>query len=98
LLKRTLMALLAEQGVDQSIGPDGPVVRMIDCEIVRTAFYTQTVAEGPPEQKAATKRQRFHRAVEWAQEHQLIGAREIDDTTYLLLIRPDPHTEDGETV
>ena len=40
-LKRVLMAMLADQGVDLPIPPDGPVVRMIDQEIVREPFYVQ---------------------------------------------------------
>ena len=38
-LKRVLMAILAEQGVDLPIAPDGPVVRMVDQKLVRKAFY-----------------------------------------------------------
>ena len=49
-LKRVLMAILAEQGVDLPIAPDGPVVRMVDQELVRKAFYAATPAEGTPEQ------------------------------------------------
>src|SRR5262245_41060255 len=33
-LKRVLMTILAEQGVDLSIPPDGPTVRMVDQELV----------------------------------------------------------------
>jgi hypothetical protein len=38
-LKRVLMTILAEQGVDLSIPPDGPTVRMVDQELVRKDFY-----------------------------------------------------------
>ena len=50
-LKRVLMAILAEQGVDLPIAPDGPVVRMVDQKLVREAFYACTPADGTPEQK-----------------------------------------------
>ena len=40
-LKRVLMGALADQGVELPIPPDGPLVRMIDQEIVREQFYVQ---------------------------------------------------------
>jgi AAA domain len=49
-LKRVLMTILAEQGLDLPIPPDGPVVRMVDQKLVRKAFYACTPAEGTPEQ------------------------------------------------
>ena len=58
-LKRVLMTILAEQGVDLPIAPDGPVVRMVDQKLVRKAFYACTPAEGSPEQKGRLRRQRF---------------------------------------
>ena len=88
-LKRVLMAELAEHGVDLPIPPDGPPVRMIDQEIVREQFYTHTPAEGTPEQKGHSRRQKFLRALDWAEDQQLIGVEEIDGVTYLRLIRPD---------
>src|SRR6516225_6140355 len=45
-LKRVLMAILTEQGVDLPIPPDGPTVRMVDQELVRKDFYASTPAEG----------------------------------------------------
>ena len=50
-LKRVLMMILAEQGVDLPIEPDGPAVRMIDQKLVRKAFYACTPVDGTPEQK-----------------------------------------------
>ena len=88
-LKRVLMAVLAEQGVELPIPPDGPMVRMIDQEIVREQFYACTPAEGTPEQKGHFRRQQFLRALDWAEEQQLIGVEEIDGVTYLRLTRPE---------
>ena len=59
-LKRVLMAVLAEHGVELPIPPDGPVVRMIDQEIVREQFYAHTPADGTPEQKGQFRRQQFN--------------------------------------
>ena len=86
-LKRVLMDVLADQGVELPIPPDGPLVRMIDQEIVREQFYAHTPADGTPEQKSHFRRQKFLRALDWAEQQQLIGIEEIDDVTYLRLIR-----------
>jgi hypothetical protein len=88
-LKRVLMSVLAEQGVELPIALDGPTARMIDQEIVRKSFYVQTPAEGTPEQKGEFRRKRFNRAVDWAEDQQLIAITEIDGVTYLRLTHPD---------
>ena len=80
-LKRVLMTILAEQGVDLPIAPDGPVVRMVDQKLVRKAFYACTPAEGSPEQKGRLRRQRFLAALDWAEQEQLIGVGEIEGLT-----------------
>jgi hypothetical protein len=92
-LKRVLMTILAEQGVNRPIMRDGPVVRMVDQNFVRKAFYACTPAdEGTPERKGHFRRQKFLRALDWAEDEQLIGITEIEGLTYLWLTRP--HTED----
>jgi len=88
-LKRVLMSVLAEQGVELPIAPDGPTARMVDQEIVRKSFYVHTPAEGTPEQKGEFRRKRFNRAVDWAEDQQLIAIAEIDGVTYLRLTHPD---------
>jgi AAA domain len=91
-LKRVLMTILAEQGVNRPIMRDGPVVRMVDQNFVRKAFYACTPAdEGTPERKGHFRRQKFLRALDWAEDEQLIGITEIEGLTYLWLTRP--HTE-----
>jgi hypothetical protein len=95
-LKRVLMAVLADQGVDLPIPPDGPLVRMIDQEIVRVQFYVHTPADGTPAQKGEFRRKRFNRAVDWAEDQQLIAIAEIDGITYLRLSRPEPEGHEQE--
>ena len=95
-LKRVLMAILAEQGVDLPTGPDGPVVRMVDQEIVPEEFYSHTSAEGTPKQKRQLRSLQFKRALGWAEDQQLIGIEEIDGVTYLRLSRPDREEEENE--
>jgi hypothetical protein len=93
-LKRVLMAILAEHGIDTAIPPDGPVVRMVDQRAVRDAFYAATSVEGTPKQVADRRRNQFDRACAWAEQEQLIGIREIDGVTYFWLSRPNTEPED----
>ena len=92
-LKRVLMAMLAEHGVDRPISPNGPTVRMIDREIVRTEFYAQTAADGTPAQKGEFRRKQFNRALDWTEQQKLIGVRELEGITYLWL--SNPRSEDN---
>jgi hypothetical protein len=78
------MDALADQGVELPI-PHGPPVRMIDQSIVRERFYFCTPADGTPEQKANFRRQKFLRALDWAEQSRLIAAEEIDKVAYLRL-------------
>src|SRR5262249_43810950 len=90
-LKRILMSALAEHGKDLPIAPNGPAVRMVDQEIVREKFYARTTApDGTPEQKTEYRRKQFRRAIDWAEEHELVESQEIKDVIYLWLTRPEP--------
>jgi AAA domain len=98
-LKRVLMEILADQGVDLPIPPDGPAVRMVSQDAARAAFYVCTPAtEGTPKQQRDRRRAQFNSALERAEEAQLIGIKEIEGVTYLWLSRPlsEPASEDGE--
>ena len=95
-LKRVLMEALADQGVELPIPPDGPLVRMIAQSMVRERFYFSTPAEGTPEQKGNLRRQKFLRALDWAEQNRLIGMEDIDGVAYLRLIRPDGAYEDDD--
>ena len=95
-LKRVLMTILAEQGVDLPISPDGPTVRMVDQERVRKAFYASTPADGTPKQKRQFRYAQFKRALDWAEQERLIAIGEIGDITYIWLTRPDPDEAEEE--
>src|SRR5262245_48676653 len=95
-LKRVLMAILAEQGVNLSIPPDGPTVRMVDQELVRKDFYASTSAEGTSKQKRQFRHAQFKRALDWAEQEQLIAIGEIGEVTYIRLTRPDPEDTEEE--
>ena len=89
---------MAEQGIDLPIGPDGPVMRMLDQKLVRKAFYAATPADGDaPKQKAEFRRKRFSRAVDWAEDEQLIGVSEIEGVTYFWLRPKSQDEEELET-
>jgi hypothetical protein len=62
---------------------------------VRERFYSRTPANGTPEQKVDLRRKRFNRAVDWAENQQLIAIEEIGGVTYLRLVRPESDDEDG---
>jgi len=95
-LKRVLMSILADQGVDLQIPPDGPVVRMVDKEIVREWFFAGTPAEGTPRQQRQFKYLQFKRALGYAEDQQLIGIGEIGKVTYVWLARLDIEDDENE--
>jgi hypothetical protein len=95
-LKRVLMGVLAEQGVELPIPPDGPVVRMVDQEIIRKEFYARTPAEGTAKQKGDLRRQQFNRALNWAEAEELIAVGEIGEVTYLWLMPQEPDNEEED--
>ena len=91
LLQRTLMNVLgSDQASEQRPFPNGPTVRAVDIEIVRAEFYKSYPATGDAEQKQATRRQAFNRAVKMAQEKELIGVRDIGQVTYVWFAKSDP--------
>jgi hypothetical protein len=95
-LKRVLMEILADQGVDLAIPPDGPVVRMVDQVAARAAFYACTPAtEGTAKQQQDRRRAQFNSALERAEEARLIGIRQIGEVTYLWLSRPPSEDLEG---
>jgi hypothetical protein len=83
-LRRAMMSLLAEYGVEKELEPEAPAILMIDQERVREEFCANTTAEGAtPKQKQKVKQQRFRRALDKAEEQGLIGRRDIEGVTYL---------------
>jgi hypothetical protein len=90
------MELLTDQGVELPIPPDGPNAWMIDLETVRERFYCRTSADGTPAQKGEFRRKRFNRAVDWAEDQQLVAIEEIGGVTYLRLVRSESAEEQGE--
>ena len=89
LLKRVLMNISASCGSDRRPYPDGPVVRAVNIETVRTEFYKDYPASGADDNSKQGARQKaFRRAVDDAHAASLIGCREIDGVTYIWLAAP----------
>jgi hypothetical protein len=95
-LKRIMMGALAEHGVELEIPPNGPTVWMINQEVVRGLFYTQTPADGTPKQKRDLRHKQFSRALDWAEAQELIGVHEIDGVVYLRLCSVEAEGNDDE--
>jgi hypothetical protein len=68
---------------------------MVDQKKVRKQFCLHTPIDDSAN-KGKLQRQQFDRARDWAEDEELIAIEEIDDVTYLRLIRPDPETDDEE--
>ena len=89
LLQRTMMAVLADQGTDQCPFPNGPIVRAIDLEIVRSEFYKSYPADGDAKQQQEARRKAFNRAIREAQDISVVGVRTLDGTTLVWLVGRD---------
>lgn len=85
LLRRVLMALLAEAGEEIIPFANGPSVRAIRWQLVRAEFYKQYVTSDDDQKRQETKRKAFVRTLENAQIKGLITAREIDGTQWVWL-------------
>jgi hypothetical protein len=94
LLRRVLMAVLADKGTPQQIEPDSPTRQAVDLRILRIEFFAQVAADGTPEQKRDFRKKKFRRALDHAQEKGLVGIREIGAVTYVWLTTPDRENDD----
>jgi hypothetical protein len=89
LLQRTMMAVLADQGTDQCPLLNGPIVRAIDLEIVRSEFYKSYPADGDAKQQQEARRKAFNRAIHEAQATSVVRLRVVDGTTLVWLAGRD---------
>lgn len=92
LLRQALMNTLVDCGKEIRPWANGPLVRGVDLEIVRSQFYKgYPAAEATDEvSKANARRQAFGRAVNDAKASNLIGSWVIEGVTYVWLIDPAP--------
>ena len=82
LFRRVLCTALNDS--DEELTVSGHMVRVADRETVRSLFYAQCVADGGTEEAQDTRKKRFLRAVEKAQELSLIGVK-VEPTGRTLL-------------
>jgi hypothetical protein len=78
LLRRILMAMLADHGFEAMPFLDGPTVRAVNTDLVRNEFYRQYPADGDEAQKTEARRKAFYRAFKDALAKKLVGSREVD--------------------
>jgi hypothetical protein len=87
LLRRILMAILANCGEDVCPFADGPMLRACRLDLVKTEFLKQY-----PTDKPDTARKAFDRAIRDAQAASLIGVRKVAEVQFLWLTRLEPAT------
>jgi len=79
-----LIEALDRHGIEHRPYPDGPVVRAVDREQVRTEYYARYPAEGDTDEKRqATRQKAFARSVQQAQAGHAIGVQVAGDTTLI---------------
>jgi hypothetical protein len=94
LLHRALTTVLDDFGTEQRPFVDGPIVRAVDKEALRSEFYKTYPADGDTEEKRrAASRKAFNRVVKDAQASSLIGIREIGNIQQVWFARA---IEEGE--
>jgi hypothetical protein len=84
-LRQTLMNVLVDHGKEVKPWPNGPSVRAVDIEIVRSEFYRAHPAAEATDatDKAQARRKAFKRAIDDAKADNLIGTWEIEGITYV---------------
>lgn len=85
-----LVDALLDHGIALQPFPDGPIVRLVDRERVRDAFYAIYPADGETEdQRKNARRQAYHRSMKDAQERGLIGVKVDGETTLVWLAKDE---------
>jgi hypothetical protein len=90
LFRRALCDALNDSNEKLTVG--NHTVRVVDREAVRSLFYARCVVDGDGEQAQDTRKKKFFRAVERAQELGLIGVR-VEPTGHTLLWLAMPEDE-----
>ena len=88
LLRRIVMSMLVDQGVDLKPWADGATVRALKVEQVKAEFFKSYYTDGETAAaKQKAKRVAFQRAVELAVERGTLAVREGDGEGHLWLAR-----------
>jgi len=94
-LHQALTNALADYGSQQRPYPDGPVVKAVDIELVRTEFYKTYPATGDQAAKKEARKKAFNRAIGTADHKGLIGTRDIGSITFIWFAQEN---EEGELI
>ncbi len=78
------VAVLQNEAAPLRVYPDGPMLKVLDRERVRTEFYASFAADNQ-----AAKRQAFNRGETKAKENGLINFRQVGDLTWIWLTATD---------
>jgi AAA domain len=94
LLRRIIMGLLADVGVEVRPWADGPTVRALKVELVKAEFCKGWYAEGDtPKRTRDAKRMAFKRAIDAAVDRRVIVLREVGGEDYVWLATADMPSE-----
>jgi hypothetical protein len=94
-LHQALTNALADYGSQQRPYPDGPLVRAVDIELVRTEFHKTYPATGDEAAKKEARKKAFNRAIGTADHKSLIGTRDIGSITFIWFAQEN---EEGELI
>ena len=89
-LRQVMMNIIADCGFDERPFPNGPTVKVVDIELVKTEFYKSYPATGDEKDKREARRKAFSRALTEARDKGLIGSRDIGAVTYIWLTTETP--------
>lgn len=86
LLRRIIMALLADAGTDIMPFAGGPAVHAIRSETIRAEFYKQyPTGDADPQKRQEARKKAYQRAIRAAHERELLAVRELDGVEWLWL-------------
>jgi hypothetical protein len=86
VFRDALVGVLLDHGAERRPFPDGPLVRCVDRETVRSEFYRRCVVDGDTETKRQEARKKqYQRALQMAQVRKLIGVVVEGDATMVWL-------------
>lgn len=89
LLRRIIMSMLVDQGIELKPWADGPTVRALKVEQIKVEFFKGHHADGDTaEARKNAKRMAFNRAIEGAADKDVVVIREINGEEYAWLARP----------
>jgi hypothetical protein len=95
-LRRLRRCIANADGKRMAPYTDGPVVQVVNIEVVKAEFFKTYPADGDTEKKRRdAKKKAWNRSIKDAQDFDLVGIREVDGTQYVWLKEPELPLEKG---